>query len=160
MDAWSIFVGRVCRLFAVIAGLFLAVMLLVTLADVVGRAFQKPIYGTYEIVSYMGAIVFGFSMPYTQLRKNHVFVEFMIEILPRNVGNVMQVVTRLLGIALFLWMGWNFVIMSLDMKKAHDLTQVFRVPFYPVTFAMAFCCIIQCLPLSLQIGEILGGRDE
>jgi TRAP-type C4-dicarboxylate transport system permease small subunit len=108
----------------------------------------------------MGAIVFGFSMPYTQLRKNHVFVEFMIEILPRNVGNVMQVVTRLLGIALFLWMGWNFVVMSLDMKKAHDLTQVFRVPFYPVTFAMAFCCIIQCLPLSLQIGEILGGRDE
>jgi TRAP-type C4-dicarboxylate transport system permease small subunit len=160
MHVWPILVRRMCRVLAAIAGLFLAVMLLLTLADVVGRAFGKPIYGTYEIISYLGAIVFGFSLPYTSLRKHHVFVEFMIEILPRNVGNVMQVATRLLGIALFLWMGWNFVVMSLDMKKANDLTQVFRVPYYPVTFALAFCCIVQCLPLFLQISEILGGRDE
>jgi TRAP-type C4-dicarboxylate transport system permease small subunit len=96
----------------------------VTLADVVGRAFGKPLYGAYEIVSYLGAIVFSFSMPYTALRKQHIFVEFIIDKVPRNVGNVMQVATRLLGIALFLWMGWNFVIMSLDMKKANELTQV------------------------------------
>jgi len=160
MDIWSIFVGRVCKLLAAIAGLFLVVMLLLTLADVVGRAFGKPIYGSYEIISYLGAIVFGFSMPYTSLRKGHVFVELIIDKVSRNVRDVMRVSTRLLGIALFLWMGWNFIVMSLDMKKANDLTQVFRVPYYPFTFAMAFCCIIQCLPLCLQIREIFGDRYE
>ena len=112
-----------------IAGIVLAFMLLLTLADVVGRQFGKPIYGTYEIISYLGAIVFGFSLPYTSLRKGHICVELIIASLPRKAGDVMQLFTRSLGIALFLWMGCNFVVMGLDMKKANDLTQVFRVPY-------------------------------
>ena len=51
----------------------------------------------------------------------------------------MQVATRIISIALFLWMGWNFVVMSLDLIKSKEVTPVFRLPYYPISFGLAFC---------------------
>ncbi len=133
-------------------------MLLFTLTDVVMRAFGKPIVGDFEIISFLGAVVIGFAIPYTSLLKGHVFVDFLIEKLPKNVGDWMQVATRIIGIALFLWMSWNFVVMSLDLIKSREVTPVFRLPYYPISFGLAFCCIIQCVSFLSQIMKIAGGR--
>ncbi len=56
----------------------------------------------------------------------------------------MQVTTRVVSIALFLWMGWNFVVMSLDLIKSREVTPVFRLPYYPISFGLAFVCLVQC----------------
>src|SRR5450759_442230 len=140
MDGWNIFVRRMCRLLLLIAGLTLAFMLLFTLLDVIMRAFGRPIVGDYEVISFLGAVVVGFAIPYTSLLKGHVIVDFMIEKVPKNVGDVMQVATRILGMALFLWMSWNFVVMSLDLIKSKEVTPVFRLPYYPISFGLAFTC--------------------
>ena len=158
MNVFSIFIRSICRILLIVAGIVLAFMLLFTLTDVIGRVFGKPILGVYEVISFLGAVVIGFSLPYTSLVKGHVIVDFMIEKMPGKAGNVMQVATRILSIALFLWMAWNFVDMSLDLVKSKEVTQVFRMPYYPISFGVAFCCIIQCLALSLEIIEIIGGR--
>jgi len=158
MNVFSIFIRSICRILLIVAGIVLAFMLLFTLTDVIGRVFSKPILGVYEVISFLGAVVIGFSLPYTSLVKGHVIVDFMIEKIPSKAGNVMQVATRILSIALFLWMAWNFVDMSLDLVKSKEVTQVFRMPYYPISFGVAFCCIIQCLTLSFEIIEIMGGR--
>jgi TRAP-type C4-dicarboxylate transport system permease small subunit len=160
MSVWSAFVRKMCRFLLLIAGLTLAFMFLFTLFDVVMRAFGKPIVGDFEIVSFLGAIVFGFSIPYTSLLKGHVIVDFLIEKLSGKAGRATNVATRILGIALFLWMSSNFVIMSLDLIKSHEVTPVFRLPYYPITFGLAFSCVIQCCTLVLQIMETVGGRHE
>jgi hypothetical protein len=46
-------------------------MLLFTLTNVVMRAFGKPI-GDFEIISFLGAVVIGFAIPYTSLHKGHI----------------------------------------------------------------------------------------
>jgi TRAP-type C4-dicarboxylate transport system permease small subunit len=158
MDAWSVFERKLCRSLLLISGLTLAFMLLFTLTDVVMRAFGKPIVGDYEIISFLGAVVVGFAIPYTSLLKAHVIVDFLIEKLPKNVSNGMQVATRIMGIALFLWIGWNFVDMSLDLIKSKEVTPVFRLPYYPISFGLAFASIIQCFVFVSQIKEIVGGR--
>jgi TRAP-type C4-dicarboxylate transport system permease small subunit len=133
-------------------------MLLFTLTDVVMRAFGKPIVGDFEIISFLGAVVVGFAIPYTTLLKGHVFVDFFIEKLPKNARDGMQIATRIIGIALFLWISWNFVDMSLDLIKSKEVTPVFRLPYYPISFGLAFCCIVQCFTLLSQIMKIVGGR--
>jgi TRAP-type C4-dicarboxylate transport system permease small subunit len=154
MNAWASFEKKLCRSLLLIAGLTLAFMLLFTLADVVMRAFGKPIVGDFEIISFLGAVVVGFAIPYTTLLKAHVLVDFLIEKLPKNVSDGMQVATRIIGIALFLWMSWNFVDMSLDLIKSKEVTPVFRLPYYPITFGLAFCCLVQCFTLFSQILKI------
>jgi TRAP-type C4-dicarboxylate transport system permease small subunit len=154
MNAWASFEKKLCRSLLLISGLTLAFMLLFTLTDVVMRAFGKPIVGDFEIISFLGAVVVGFAIPYTTLLKAHVIVDFLIEKLPKNVGDGMQVATRVIGIALFLWMSWNFVGMSLDLIKSKEVTPVFRLPYYPITFGLAFCCLVQCFTLFSQILKI------
>ena len=58
-----------CRFLLLIAGITLAFMLLFTLLDVIMRAFGRPIVGDYEVISFLGAVVFGFSIPYTSALK-------------------------------------------------------------------------------------------
>jgi TRAP-type C4-dicarboxylate transport system permease small subunit len=158
MNAWASFEQKLCRSLLLISGLTLAFMLLFTLTDVVMRAFGKPIVGDFEVISFLGAVVVGFAIPYTTLLKAHVMVDFLIEKLPKNVSDGMQVATRVMGIALFLWISWNFVDMSLDLIKSKEVTPMFRLPYYPISFGLAFCCLVQCFTLFSQIMKIVGGR--
>lgn len=160
MDGWNIFVRRMCRLLLLIAGVTLAFMLVFTLVGVSMRAFGRPIVGDYEVISFLGAVVVGFSVPYTSLLKGHVAVDFLLEMVPRNTSDTIRLATRVLSIALFLWMGWNFVAMSLDLIKSREVTPVFKVPFYPIALGLAFTCVIQCLTLVSQIRDIVGSRHE
>jgi TRAP-type C4-dicarboxylate transport system permease small subunit len=160
MNSWLNFEKLLCRFLLLIAGLTLAFMLVFTLTDVVLRGFGKPIVGDYEVISFLGAVVVGFAIPYTSLQKGHVIVDFLLEKIPKRAGNIMQVATRILSIALFLWMGWNFVVMSLDLIKSREVTPVFRLPYYPISFGLAFVCLVQCSTLFSQIIELAGGRHE
>ena len=159
MSAWTVIQQKVCKLLLLISGLTLAFMLLFTLLDVVMRAFGRPIVGDYEVISFLGAVVVGFAIPYTSMLKGQVVVDFLLEKLPKSAGDIMQIATRILSITLFLWMSWNFVVMSLDLIKSKEVTPVFRMPYYPISFGLAFACIVQCLVLFLQIKELAGGRD-
>lgn len=160
MSALAAFQQKMCKLLLLISGLTLAFMLLFTLLDVIMRAFGRPIVGDYEVISFLGAVVVGFALPYTSLLKGHVIVDFLLEKLSKATGDAMQIATRILSIALFLWMGWNFVVMSLDLIKSKEVTPVFRLPYYPISFGLAFACVIQCLVLLSQIKELAGGRHE
>ena len=160
MKAWLAFERKMCRFLLLIAGLTLAFMLIFTLTDVVLRAFGKSITGDYEVISFLGAVVVGFAIPYTSLQKGHVLVDFLLEKVSKKVGNIMQVATRILSILLFLWIGWNFIVMSIDLIKSKEVTPVFRLPYYPISFGLAFVCLVQCSTLLSQIMEIVGGRHE
>lgn len=160
MEAWFAFERKMCRFLLLIAGLTLAFMLVFTLTDVILRAFGKPVVGDYEVISFLGAVVVGFAIPYTSLQKGHVLVDFLLEKIPKKAGDIMQVTTRLIAIALFLWVSWNFVVMSLDLVKSKEVTPVFRLPYYPISFGLAFVCLVQCSTLFSQIMKIVGGRHE
>jgi TRAP-type C4-dicarboxylate transport system permease small subunit len=160
MRDWSAFERSLCRFLLLISGLTLAFMFLFTLTNVTMRAFGKPIVGDFEIISFLGAVVIGFALPYTSLYKGHIAVDFLMAMLPRNVSRGVEVATRIIAIAFFLWISWNFVVMSLDLIKTKEVTPVFRMPYYPISFGLAFCCIVQCFTLLSQIVRIAGGRHE
>jgi len=79
----------------------LAFMLLFTLTNVVMRAFGKPIVGDFEIISFLGAVVIGFAIPYTSLCKGHIAVDFLLAMLPRTTSDWINLATRIIAIALF-----------------------------------------------------------
>jgi len=135
-------------------------MFLFTLTDVILRAFGKPVVGDFEIISFLGAVVIGFAIPYTSLMKGHISVDLVLEKLPKKASNGIQIATRILSIALFLWIGWYFVVMSLDLIRTKEVTPVFRLPYYPISFGLAFSCLIQCFPLFSQMMKIFGGPHE
>ncbi len=114
----NIFLSTVFKIdvtFHAIAGSVLAFMMVITLLDIIMRNLGSPIVGTVEIISFCGSVVIGFAIPYTSWKKAHVYVDFLIEKLSPASKKSMAVITRCMGILLFAFIGYNFIIYGLDL---------------------------------------------
>jgi len=153
-------VARFSKLLNVVAGCALTFMMLLTVTDVIMRSFRRPIVGTYEMVYFAGAVVIGFAIPMTTLAKGHVLVDFLLMKFSHGVRRVFQLVTRLMGIALFSLAGWNLIKMGFDFLRTGEVSLTLQMPVYPVAFGIGFACLAQCLVLTLQALQVIGGTYE
>lgn len=143
-----------------VAGLVLAFMMLVTLTDVIMRNMGRPIVGTLEIISFCGSVVVGFAIPYASWAKVHVFVDFLVEKLsPRN-RKIMEVITRCMGIALFAFISYNFILYGLDLRRTHEVSPSFRLPYYPIPFGLSFSCFLQSVTLVADLVKTIKRRTD
>lgn len=147
--------------FISISGLVLAFMMGVTLADVIMRTFGKPIVGSIEIITFSGAVVVGFAIPYTSRKKSHIYVDFLTARLsPRSQRN-WELFTKSAGILLFLFIGYNFIIYGLDLKRTGEVSPGFKIPFYPIPFGLAVASFLESLTLLCDVYEgFIGGKND
>ncbi len=153
-------VWKLSRLINFIGGVSLTFIMFLTVADIILRSFRRPIIGTYEIVAFSGAVVIGFSVPFTTWVKGHVYTDFLILRFSQKIRNVFNISTRCLGILLFFIIGLELIKYGMDLKKAGEVSPTLTMPFYPVAYGLGFCCFIQCLVLLCNILKISGGKDE
>ena len=147
-----------CNVMSIIAGLILLIMMVVTLADVALRYFGRPIVGAYEIVAFLGVAVIAFALPRASALKTHVYVDLLIDKLPAKAQRVMKTITRILVFLMFLGAAWYFVNMGMNYIATKTVTMSLKVPFYPVVFALALSCIVQCLVSLCEIFGDDGGK--
>jgi TRAP-type C4-dicarboxylate transport system permease small subunit len=143
-----------------VSGVALTCLVFLTTADVIGRIFDHPIIGTYEFVGLGGAIVLGFGMPITSWVHSHIRVEMLYERWSKPVQTASDIITRLIGIVLFVLIGWNLYKLGYDLQVAGEVTLTRHIPFHPIAYALAFCCLGQILVLIAEILKIVGGRNE
>jgi len=120
----------------------------------------KPIAGTYELVAFSGAMVIGFSVPFTSWLRGHIYVDFFIFRFSQKIRNAFNIVTRCMGIFLFLMIGWNLFKYGMDLQRSGEVSLTLQVPFYPVAYGVGICCLIQCLVLLCDILKIFEGKYE
>ena len=151
---------EISRFLNIIAGVALTFMMTITVADVVLRFFRRPIVGTYELVALSGAIVVGFSIPFTSWQRGHIYVDFLIAKLSVRARNIFHTVTRCLGIGLFFLIGWNLMVVGADLHRSGEVSLTLQLPFYPVAWGVGICCLAQCLVLLCDIFKVWGGKYE
>src|SRR4030042_2293351 len=84
----------------------LALTLLATM-NVALRIFQVPVGGTYEVASFLGAIVPAGALGYTQKRKDHIVVDILSEKFPAKVKRVLDLVSYALILVFFSVVSWQ-----------------------------------------------------
>jgi len=137
-----------------VAGAALTAMMFLTVADVILRAFKRPIVGTYDLVGLLGAVVIGFAIPQTSRVKGHVLMDFLTGKLSRAVQGVLHVLTRVLAMATFAIMGWNIWLLGDGYRQTGEVTLTVQIPLYPVAYGIAICCFIECLVLFVDLMEV------
>lgn len=138
-----------------VASASLFAMILLTCLDVSMRYFfSRPITGTYDLVSLMGAVIAAFAMPYTMLEKAHVSVEILIKALSNRKQLVIETATHAAGIILFLILVWQCIVLALDMKAAGEVTPTLLLPFYPIVYCMAACFFVLSLAILVNLLDI------
>jgi len=150
----------VSKLLNIIAGIAVTVMMLLTVADVLLRAGGHPIIGTYEIVSLLLALVIGFGIPQVSLDRGHVYMDFILERFSKRGKKVMNTITRLFCIILFLPLGYNLFNVGARFHASGEVSATIKIPFYPVAYGVAVCCLLECCVFIFDIVRVWRGQYE
>ncbi len=151
---------RVNRWMEAIAGLALTFIITLTTADVVLRAFGKPILGTYEIVAICGGVVIGFVTPSTSWMRGHISMDFLVNKLPHQARNLLNIITRCVGIGLFLMISWNALVIGTVFRADGEVTSTLQLPLYPIVYGLAVCFFMLSIVLFCDVLKIIGGSYE
>jgi TRAP-type C4-dicarboxylate transport system permease small subunit len=151
---------KLTRYINFISGVSLTFIMLLTVADIILRSLRRPIVGTFEIVAFSGAVVIGFSIPFTTWVKGHVNTDFLIMRFSDKTRNIFNIVTRCMGIGIFFLIGLELIKHGMDLRKAGEVSPTLTLPFYPVAYVLGVCCFIQCLVLLCDIFKVFGGKHE
>jgi TRAP-type C4-dicarboxylate transport system permease small subunit len=147
----------VSRIFGLIAAVFLAAMLLLTVADVVLRAtFNLPIRGVYELVELLLAGTFFFALPCTFLRDENIIVNSIDDVAPRWVPSLQRAAEVLAIIVLFV-MAWQGFIAARDSYAFNDVTADLGLP--RMWHWLALLIGVICAALS-ALAMVLRGEDR
>jgi TRAP-type C4-dicarboxylate transport system permease small subunit len=138
---------RLCGGFALFGGLALVLIMLLSVASIIGRGlFLAPIQGDFELVQIGCAVaVFAF-MPWCQLRGGHIVVDFFTtKSSPALRGRLDAISSTLLGLLAAL-IAWRLVFGALDLYDYDETTMVLRIPswlgYVPATLSAALLSVV------------------
>jgi len=143
-----------------IAGIAVTVMMLLTVTDVLLRAGGHPIIGTFEIVALLLALVIGFGIPQVSLDRGHVYMDFLLDKLSKRGKDVMNTFTRVLCLGLFAFIGINLFNVGARFHASGEVSATIKIPFYPVAYGVAICCLLECCVFIFDIVRIWRGDYE
>ncbi len=147
-------------LFSVGGGILVLVVLLVVV-DVVLRYLRMTIAGTYELVSYAGALVAGFAIAQTSIEGAHVSVDTIPEAMSPQGRNILRVFTKLIGLGMFALLTWSFLLKGYALYKSAEVSLTLNVPYYPLAYGLSLCCFVEFLVLLSDILKtVLGGEED
>ena len=125
MTGWRATVAKACGW---LAGVALAAMMLVTVADVVLRAaVNTPIRGTLEIVEFLLTCTFFLALPASFLREEHIVVDVVDGMAPRWVP-LLRSIAGVLAVLVMAAMAWQGGIAARDTLMFRDVTSDLALP--------------------------------
>jgi TRAP-type C4-dicarboxylate transport system permease small subunit len=152
-------VSKINRVFGIVTKCSLGFIILITVADVILRSFRLPIIGTYELVTFSGAVAIGFSIPITSWAHGHIQVDFLVSKLSRFKQKIITAATKSLGTGLFLLIGYTMIVLGNSLRTAGEVSYTLSFPIYPVAYGLGACSFLQSLVLLCDILKLLGEKD-
>lgn len=132
--------GSVSRVMAMVAAYALSLMMLLTVADVIGRYFfNRPIKGTYELVGLTLVCAATWGLAYCQIQRGHIRVMLLVEHFPPRVQTVLNSLAYLLGLGGLSVICWRTLLLTktyISLAGA-GVTVNLHVPFWPFMLMLA-----------------------
>jgi TRAP-type C4-dicarboxylate transport system permease small subunit len=145
-----------------VAGAGLVAMLAVIVADIIGiKVFSNPVPGGIEIVSFLAVIAVALAVPFTQVMRGHVAVDFIVEHFPRRVRTALSVFTGLLSLAVMGFLTYYSFDYAGGLRVSGEVSMTQNIPFYPFVYAMAVAFLVTFVVLALELVRAFlkaGGR--
>lgn len=117
------------RAFGYLAALFLAAMMLLTVADVALRAFVSfPIRGILELVELGLACTIFLALPAVFLRDEHLVVDVIDHLAPRGVVALLDLAGAVVSLAVLVVMAWQMIPLAKTMYDFGDVSSDLSIP--------------------------------
>ncbi len=139
---------------AVIAAFVLAAMMLLTVADVIGRYFfNHPIKGTWELVGLLLVCAGTWGLGYCQMEKAHISITILLERFSKQVKLLISMIATLLGLVGFSLISWQMFLLA---KKYFflprgNVTDTLGLPYSPFMLSLSIGAGMMALMLLANL---------
>ena len=117
-------------------------MTMLTCADVVGRAFGYPIFGSVEIVGFMATLAVVMALPYTHQVNGHIGVELVVRLLSEKTQTIIDICTGILSLVLFALVTWRMTVYARTMQESGEVSMNLELPEHYIIYISAFCLLV------------------
>jgi TRAP-type C4-dicarboxylate transport system permease small subunit len=143
--------GLASLVFAWLGAGVLALMAILTFADVIGREIMNaPIVANIEMTELLMGLVVYLGVGFTTHMRGHVRVDILLNILPRRAQAVADAVTLGLCTLFVAAMSWRLYERAVVKLTKGDQTELWKIPTWPVASVMTVCAALMALVLLLQ----------
>jgi TRAP-type C4-dicarboxylate transport system permease small subunit len=140
------------KLLFYVAGIGLVGMLVLIVADVIGiKILSQPVPGGIEYVSFLSVVAIAFAVPFTQVMKGHVAVDFIIEHFPRRSKAIIEIITTLFSVSLFALLTYYTFKYAGQLSSSGEVSMTQKIPFYPFVYAMAVALAMTLVVLLMDL---------
>jgi TRAP-type transport system small permease protein len=117
------------RIFGSLAAVFLAAMVLLTVADIALRAlFRYPIQGMLELIELGLACTIFLALPAVFLRDEHLVVDVIDHLVRPGVVRLLDLVGALVSLGVLVVMAWQMLPLARTMHEFGDVTSDLSIP--------------------------------
>jgi len=136
---------------------FIALMMLMTVADIIGRkSFNQPVVGAYELSELMLVVVAFFSMANCEFIGGHVTIGVLVSRLRQKPQTIIDSLMYFLFLVISCLLTWRLFVYAMA-EVGGQITNVLELPIYPAIFAAAFGCALFSLVIVMRLFIFLDG---
>ena len=163
----SKWVRWLARTLAVVGGVALIVITIITVVSITGRAFVRhglgPIPGDFELVEAgVGFAVFSF-LPWCQLNRGHATVDLFTSFFPDGANRFIEFVSELLMSIIIIVIAWRLAIGMMDKIRYGETTFILQFPvwwpFAACMVAAVIAIVISLYMTGIRFMELVTGRS-
>ena len=122
------------------------IIMLVTTIDVLGsKLFQRPLFGSIDMVMLAQLIAASFTAAAALIAGRHVRVEFFTDLMPKRLRAIVDGIVYFLGFALFVIIVWRLTTYAYYLQTGNEVSGTARIALYPFAYGAALACIPVCL---------------
>lgn len=136
------FLRRWTHAMAVVGGLAVAALILVTVADVIGRQFGLAVKGAYDLARVLGAVAMACALPLTKAMKGHIAIEFFFHKLGPRGRTATDTLMRLVLLAIFALLAWQFARQGWNFLRSGEGTATLHLPVFWVPWLASLACVV------------------
>src|SRR5512139_2243172 len=148
------------KILMVAGGVSLLALTLLATANVALRIIRVPVGGTYEIVSFLGAVVTAGALGYSQKRKDHIVVDILSDRFPVPVRRALDRVSHAVMFFLFTIVSWQTFVYGMRLLQTGERSETLKIAFYPFVFVVGLGFAVLALTILLDLAEDLWAAGE
>jgi TRAP-type C4-dicarboxylate transport system permease small subunit len=139
---------RLARICALLAGLLIAFMVLLTCLSILGReTVGRTVTGDFELVGLASGAAVGLFMPLCQLHRGNIVVDFFTAKLPKPVNRTLDRIGALLLALCCGLLAWRAALGGWSSWQSHNSTMLLGVPEW-----LAYAPMVPGFALTAVIG--------
>ena len=123
--------------FAVFGGIGFIALVLMSLVSIVGRKIASaPITGDIELMQMVGAVAAAAMLPYCEMERHHLRVDFFTARLPQSAKHKLDAVSHLLLALVALLVAWRTGVGALSLREAGEASMMLLWPVWTIVAAL------------------------